>query len=97
MLTTLAIGVVASGVAELVNWLNAKLTNTFLHGRASFLLAAFIALIGASVKVVYMGAPLTDWHLLGTTFAQVWTTAQMFFVVVVESLKLDVQDPKKTE
>lgn len=94
MLTTLTIGVLASVAAEAINWLNLKLTNTVLKGKASFLLAAAIALVGAAVQVVASGTPLTDWHMLGTTFAQIWTVAQAFFVFIVETFKLDVQSPE---
>lgn len=92
MLTTLTIGVLASIVAEIITKINKALTNTVLKGKGAFLLAMVVALIGAGFKVVSSGVPLTDWHTLGTTFAQVWTVAQGFFVLVVETLGLDVQE-----
>ena len=92
MLTTLTIGILSSIVAEIITKINKALTNTVLHGKGAFLLAMVIALVGAGFKVVYSGVSITDWHTLGTTFVQVWTIAQGFFVLVVETLGLDVKD-----
>ncbi len=91
MLTTLSLGVLASIAAEIVVWLNKKLTSTVLKGKAAFLLATVVALVGAGFKVAYTGIPVTDWVSLGTAFAKVWTVAQLFFVLIVETLKLDVK------
>lgn len=93
MLTTLTIGVLASIAAEVINWVNKKLTNTVLHGKASFLLALVVSLIGAAIQVVLNGVAITDIKTLFTVFAEVWTVAQVFFVLIVTTLNLDVQDP----
>ncbi len=95
MLTTLSIGILSSLATEAVNWLNVKLTNTVLHGKGAFTLALFVSFIGASFQVVHSGASLFDLQTLGTTFAQVWTVTQVFFIFVVQNLKLDVQPEKE--
>lgn len=92
MFTILTIGVLSSIAAEIVVKINKSLSGSVLHGKASFLLAAVVALVGAAFKVGFSGVSLTDYHALATAFAQVWTVAQGFFVLVVENLKLDVQE-----
>lgn len=89
MLQTLLLGVAASIAAELVTWGNEKLSGTVLKGDAALLLSAGVAFVFA------FGQALTTNSFtlasLGTSFAQVWATAQVFFVVVVQSLNLDVK------
>ena len=93
MLTVLTVGVLASVAAEIVVWLNKQLTNSVLRGKASFLLALVASLVGAGVKVLFFDhASVTDLATLGVAFSQVWTVAQVFFVLIVQSLKLDVQE-----
>lgn len=91
MLTTIGIGVLASIAAEAVVWMNKKLTNTVLRGKGAFILALIVSFVGAGIKVWMDPALVLSWSTLGTAFAQVWAVAQVFFVLVVETLGLDVQ------
>lgn len=92
MFLTLTVGVLSSIAAEIVVWFNKKLGGTPLAGKASFLLAAAIALVVSAFQVVMSGTPLNDWGTLATTFAQIWTVSQGFFVIIVETLGLDVRN-----
>ena len=84
----LLLGVLSSIATEVVTWLDAKLSNTVLRGDGALLLSAVVALVIASVKV--FSANAFSWNGLGSNFAQVWATSQVFFVAVVQALKLDV-------
>lgn len=92
MLTTLALGVLSSLVAEFVSWLNKKLSGTPLHGDGAFLFAAFTALVISSVQVWHSGIPLTDLTAVWVYFTQVWAVSQVVFLGVIQLFKLDVQD-----
>ena len=91
MLTTLTIGVFASIAAELITWVNKKLSGTVLQGDGAFLLAATVALVGGAIKVYSTGVPLTDINALWASFTQVWAISTAFFLIVVQTLGLDVQ------
>jgi hypothetical protein len=93
MLTTLTLGLASSIVAELINWLNLKLTNTIFRGRGAFILAAVVALVGGAIKTWSNGFGLTNFHAFSISFAEIWTVSQGFFVFVVETFHLDVQPP----
>lgn len=84
----LLLGVLASIATEVVTWLNAKLSGTALKGDAALLLSAVIALVIAAITV-FSGNVFT-WSGIGVEFGQVWATSQVFFLVVVQSLHLDV-------
>ena len=91
MLTTLSLGVLASVAAEVITWINKKLTGTVLQGDGAFLLAAGVALVGGVFKVYTSGTPVTDLGSLWTSFAQVWAVSQVFFLVVVQTFGFDVK------
>jgi predicted DNA-binding protein (MmcQ/YjbR family) len=75
-----------------VNWLNKKFNDTPLKGTGSFVLATFLALIGASLKVAFSSQWDTfSWEVLGVYFAQVFTVSQLWFVLIYEKLGLDVK------
>lgn len=61
------------------------------QGKGAFLVAAVIALVGGAFQVWHNGVPLNNWGALATSFAQVWTVSQIFFVAVVQMFGLDVQ------
>lgn len=97
MLTTIGLGILASLASEAITWLNSKLSGTVLKGDGAFLLAAFIALIGAGFKVWYSGIPLNNLRLLWDSFAQVWVISQVFFIAVVQALNIDVKDNSRLQ
>ena len=90
MLSTLIFGLASSLVAELIVWLNQKLSGTVLKGDAAWLLAAAVAIIAATVKVVAGGVP-TNWSMFATECATIWTVSHVFFVAIVQQFNLDVQ------
>jgi hypothetical protein len=90
MFSVLTLGVLSSVATELVTWINKKLSGTVLKGNGAFLLAGAVAIVGAAIKVFATGVPLNDWGGITTAFAQVWTVSQVFFLVVVQTLGLDV-------
>ncbi len=90
MLTILTLGVLSSIVAELVTWLNAKLSGTVLKGKAAFLFALIVALLGGAFQVWHNGIPLNDWGALYTSFSQIWAVSQVFFIFIVQQFGLDV-------
>ena len=94
MLTVVSVGVLSSIAAELVIKLNQLFTGTVLQGKGAFILAMLTALVGAVVKVFYFDSFAFSWGALGVAFTQVWTVAQVFFVLIVETLGLDVQGSK---
>lgn len=85
---TLLLGVLASVATEVVTWVDAKLSGTVLKGDGALILSAVVALVLAGIKV-FSGTSFS-YSNLGAEFAQVWATAQVFFVAVVQSLNLDV-------
>ena len=87
---TLILGLATTIVAELVTWLNKKLSGTVLTGDAAWLLAAGAAIIAAAVKVFISGVP-TSWTAFGTDCATIWTISQVFFIWIVQKFNLDVQ------
>ena len=91
MLTTIGVGVLSSVIAEVITWLNSKLSGTVLKGDGAFLLATVVAIICGFVKVWYSGVPFTNVTNLWVTFAQVWTASQAFFVIIVQTFNLDVK------
>ena len=95
MLTTLSLGVLASVATEAVTWINKKLSGTVLKGNGAFLLAAVVALIGGAFQVWQSGVPFA-WGSLYTSFAQIWVISQGFFLIVVQTLNLDVSSTPTT-
>ena len=98
MIITILLGILSSTVAELVSYLNVKLENTPLRGTAAFLMALLMAFIGGAIKIFYIDAvpfpslhDFTAWKAIYPAFAQVWTVSQIYFILVVEKLGLDVK------
>lgn len=89
MLTTILIGFASSIVAEVITWINAKLSGTVLKGDGAFLFAAFISLIAAIVEVFIV--PTATWHQFVSQFSLVWASSQAFFLLVVQLFGLDVK------
>lgn len=89
---TIIFGILVSVAAEVVTWLNKVLTGTVLAGKGSFILAFAVAVTGATVKVVWFdGGAVITWATLWATITQIWVVSQVFFMFVVEWLKLDVK------
>jgi len=91
---TISLGVLSSVATELIVWLNQKLQGTVLQGKASFLLATVVSVVIACVKVFYVdGVPFAigNYTTMAPIFAQVFAASQIFFVLVVKNLNLDVQ------
>ena len=84
----LLLGVLASLATEVITYIDAKLSNTVLKGDGALLLSAVIALVIAAIKVFSTNA--VTWTGLGAEFGQVWAMSQVFFLVVVQTLHLDV-------
>ncbi len=90
LLAIAILGILASIATEAITWLNAKLSGTVLKGKAAFILAIFVSLAAAFMKeVVSAGAP--NLSHLGIYFSQVFAASQVFFVLIVEWLGLDVK------
>lgn len=95
---TILLGILSSVAAEVVTAVNAKLQNTVLKGDGAFLLAFGMALPAAIVKEALM--PGFNWHMLlnyqqlATTFGEVFTVSQVYFLFVAQKLNLDLPSPK---
>ncbi len=89
-MTPILLGIVASIATEIVTWINAKLNNTVLKGDGAFLLASGIAFLVAGVKFFYGGGTLGTFF---TDFSTIWASSQAFFLIVMQTLGLDVQSP----
>jgi len=91
----LLLGVAASIATEVVTWLDAKLSGTVFKGDGALILSAVIAFVFAVIKV--FSGNTFSYSALGAEFAQVWATAQVFFLVVVQTLHLDVSSTSTTQ
>lgn len=91
---TLLLGILSSVAAEVVTAINAKLENTVLKGDGAFLLAFGMALPAAILKEIMM--PGFDFHMLlnyqqlGVNFSEVFAVSQVYFLLVMQKLNLDV-------
>jgi hypothetical protein len=98
MMTSILLGIISSTVAEVVTWINKRLSGTVLKGNGAFLLAFVTAFCGAAIKEVtapgFSLATLHDWNTLSQTFGQIFTVSQLYFTFVVKKLNLDVTGPK---
>jgi hypothetical protein len=97
MLSTVLLAFLASHVTEVVVAINKRLNGTLLQGSAAFLLALGVAFVGALIDVFFvMGVPLpsladfSTWATIAPTFTEVWTVMQIYFLLVVQQLGLDV-------
>lgn len=95
MMLVILLGIISSTVTEIVTALNKRLSGTVLKGDAAFLIAFAMALIGAFVKEVTMPgfdwSVLAHWQSLVTTFGEVFTVSQLYFIFITQKLNLDVQ------
>lgn len=90
MWETIALGIGSSIAAEIVFWLNKKLSGTVLKGTGAFLFATAVAFVVALVKVGFSGVNFS-WSELGAFFSQVFTVSQVWFYLITSKLGLVVQ------
>lgn len=94
-MVTILLGIISSTLAEVVTALNKKLQGTVLQGDAAFLIVFAISLVGAVAKEVFMPGfawvDLRNVQQLTATFAEIFSTSQVYFIFVVQKLDLDVQ------
>lgn len=91
MLTTLVLGAASSLAAELITWLNKKLSGTVLKGDAAWILAAAVSIIAACAKVFWLdGGIPADLPTFLTDLATIWAISQVFFLWVVQRFDIDV-------
>lgn len=102
MITITLLGIATSIVAELVTWLNKKFTGTVLQGNGAFIIALIVGVFGGLIKVFYIdGQPFpttlnySSLQNFFPAFAQVWTVANIYFVLIAKNLKLEVKEEKK--
>jgi len=92
---TILIGILSSTAAEFVTALNKKLQGTLLQGDAAFLIAFGMALPAAAIKEVltpgFAWSDLTNLATMAKDFGEVFAVSQVYFVIVVKKLNLDVQ------
>jgi len=91
-LLTGLLGIGTSVVAELISYASKKLQGTPLAGSAAFLVAAFIALVGAAVKVIVSGGQGS----ITADFVQVFTVSEVYFNLVAQNLNLTVSPNSST-
>jgi len=93
LLFTSLLGIGSSVAAELVTFLNKKLTGTVLQGNGAFVVAFLAAVLGAGVKVAYNGGySLSGVAGLSNAFAQVFAVSQIYFYLVAKTFNLKVSD-----
>jgi hypothetical protein len=94
-MVTILLGVISSTLAEIITALNKKLQNTVLKGDAAFLIVFGVSLVGAIGKEIlapgFAWVDLRNLQLLSSTFAEIFSVSQVYFIFVVEKLNLDVQ------
>lgn len=99
MVTIILLGILTSVISEAVTALNKKLQGTVLQGNAAFLITFVIAFLGAFIKEVtapgFTWSQFGDYNAIATTLGEVFTISQLYFVLIVKKLGLDVQDPSK--
>ena len=97
---TIIMGILSSVVAEIITAINKKLQGTVLQGDAAFLVAFVIAFIGAVGAMImtpgFQWSSLTNLSQIGATFGGVFTVSQVYFLMVMQKLNLDVQAPAST-
>lgn len=95
IMLTLLWGVVSSMAAEVVTALNKRLQGTVLQGDAAFLVALGMAVVGGTFKEVmapgFQWSDLMNIAKLATDWSEVFAVSQVYFLLVVEKLNLDVQ------
>ena len=98
---TILLGILSSTAAEIVTALNKKLQGTLLQGDAAFLIAFGMALPAAAVKEVltpgFSWSDLTNLTMMARDFGEVFTVSQVYFLIVVQKLGLDVQGATPTK
>lgn len=92
---TILFGIISSIAAEIVTALNKKLQGTVLQGDAAFLIAFGMALPAALLKEIlapgFAWSDLTNYAKLATDFSEVFTVSQVYFLLIVQKLNLDVK------
>lgn len=94
---TILLGILSSVAAEVVTALNERLKNTVLKGDGAFLLAFGMAAVGAAIKEVMLPgfqiSDLTNMTKLAADFSEIFAVSQVYFLLVMQKLNLDVQSP----
>lgn len=88
-MSALLLGILASIATEIVTKINKELGNSVLKGDGAFLLAAFIAVVFA-IGQYFWGAS-ESFQMLATHVATIFASSTAFFLVVVQTLGLDVK------
>lgn len=92
---TILFGIISSIAAEIVTALNKKLQGTVLQGDAAFLIAFGMALPAAVLKEIlapgFVWSDLMNYAKLMTDFSEVFTVSQVYFLLIVQKLNLDVK------
>ena len=86
------LGIASSIVAELITYVNKKLTGTLLQGNGAFLVILAIALIGAFVKIAFtQGITVLSIQDVAQQFAYIFTVSQAYFVLIATKLGITVK------
>ncbi len=91
---TILIGIASSIAAEIITWINSKLSGTVLKGDGALVFAVVIAFIGAVVKIYLV--PNSSFHEVLTSASEIWAVSQIFFFGVIRLLGLDIKDTSVT-
>ncbi len=75
-------------MTEIITWLNLKLQGTVLRGDAAFLLAFFVSIAAAFVKLYLL--PTETFQVFLSNAALIWAASQIFFICFIQLFKLDV-------
>lgn len=96
-MVTLLLGILSSVFTEVITALNHKLQNTVLKGKAAFLLSFTVAMVLALIKTFtapdFSWSILHNWTQLVATFTSIFGISQVYFLLVVKNLNLDVSAP----
>lgn len=92
MFIAIGLGILSSIATEIITWLNKSLSGTVLQGDGAFIVATIVSFAIATITVVSVpGFHLsTNWQGLVGFFSVVFTSAQIWFVLVAKKLGLDV-------
>ena len=95
LLVIALLGIASSFATEVVTWLTLKLNGTFLQGKAALLVAIVLAFVGGAIKSYYSGIAIS-WATLGTSWAQVFAAATVYFNTLAQWLNLNVTNSVTT-
>lgn len=101
MITSLILGVVSSTIAEIITWVNKKLSGTLLKGDGAFILAFGSAFIFSVVKEVMLpgfslAGVFQNWHMLAATFGEVYAASQVYFYWILQKFSIQVTQATDT-